>query len=131
MTSTSDHHSGNWLNVDGLIFLIEAGLLFVMSRSLSAHRWQQFYGTFIVLLLLDIAWVLAADGHGANVPVVWVWFDLIAVAICSAFIIVDWYFVRYDRGKEVNLWCFTLISLVAIAGQIVGFFFQANYLVGK
>lgn len=31
-----------WLNFDCTIFTLEAGLFFVMARSLSAHRWQQF-----------------------------------------------------------------------------------------
>jgi hypothetical protein len=42
--------SASWLNYDCLIFTLQAGLFFVMSRSLSARRWQQFYATIAVLL---------------------------------------------------------------------------------
>jgi hypothetical protein len=120
-----------WLNVDGLIFLVEAGLLFVMSRSLSARRWQQFYGTVLVLMALDAAWVLAARGHGAGAPLQWLWFDLIAVGICAVFLVADRFFVRYDRGRELNLWCFVLISVIAILGQMYGYLYQVDYLVEK
>ncbi len=129
--SPPERVSALWLNVDGLIFLIEAGLLFVMSRSLSARRWQQFYGTILVLMALDSAWVLAARWHGAGAPLQWLWFDLIAVGICAAFLVVDWFFVRYDRGRELNMWCFVLISLVGIFGQMYAYLYQVDYLVEK
>lgn len=123
--------SALWLNVDGLIFLIEAGLLFVMSRSLSARRWQQFYGTVLLLMLLDVIWVLAARRHAAHAPLQWLWFDLIAIGICAAFLVADRFFMRYDRGRELNLWCFGLISLIAILGQAVGYLYQVDFLVEK
>ncbi len=39
-------------------------------------------------------------------PTEWLWFDVIALVILAAFIVVDRFFVRYERGKELNLYCY-------------------------
>ena len=124
--------SAFWLNLDGLVFVIEAGLFFVMSRSLSACRWQQFYATLVILMLLDFVWVVAARWHGINVPTVWIWFDLGFAVICSAVIAIDRLFMQYERGKELNVYCFAAISLITIIWQIFSYFiYQVDYLVGQ
>lgn len=122
--------SAFWLNLDELTFLIEAGLLFVMSRSLSARRWQQFYATVVILLSFDVLWVWTTRWRGADAPKEWITFDVIAIVICSVVIAVDRFFVRYERGKELNIYCFTTISLIAIFGQIYSYLYQVDYLVG-
>src|SRR6202012_574259 len=81
--------SASWLNFDCLIFSLEAGLFFVMPRSLSARRWQQFYGTIAILMLIDFIWAVMEKSHGAAVPREWVWFDILAAAVLATFIIVD------------------------------------------
>ena len=121
--------SAMWLNFDCLIFTLEAGLFFVMSRSLSARRWQQFYATVIVLLFIDFLWAAAEKFHGAAVPPEWLWFDIIAVVVLAAFIIVDWFFVPYDREKELNKYCYWAVSTIAILGLAFGYFYQLDYLI--
>ncbi len=95
--------SALWLNFDCLVFSVEAGLFFVMSRSLSARRWQQFYATIALLLSVDFVWALMEKKHGASVPGEWIWFDIIAVIVLLAIIALDWFFITYERGKELNL----------------------------
>src|SRR5579871_166692 len=63
--------SAGFLNFDCLVFSVEAGLFFVMSRSLSAHRWQQFYATIALLLLIDFVWAAVEKSRGANMPAEW------------------------------------------------------------
>jgi len=121
--------SAAWLNFDCLTFTVEAGLFFVMARSLSARRWQQFYATVILLLAIDFIWALMERGHGAAVPGEWLWFDIIAVIILAVIIVVDWFFIPYDREKELNRYCYWGVSIMAILGLIFGYFCQLDYLI--
>ncbi|MGC9942196.1 MAG: hypothetical protein ABSE48_10195 [Verrucomicrobiota bacterium] len=121
--------SAAWLNFDCLTFSLEAGLFFVMSRSLSARRWQQFYATIAVLLSIDFVWALMEKSHGAAVPTEWLWFDIIGAVVLVLIIAVDWFCIRYDRQKELNLYCYCGISAVAILGLIFGYFYELDYLI--
>jgi hypothetical protein len=121
--------SALWLNFDCLTFTIEAGLFFVMSRSLSARRWQQFYATVVIMMSIDFSWAVMEKWHGASVPREWLWFDLAAVIILGLFIVVDWFFVSYERDKELNRYCYWTVSLVAILGLFYGYYFQLDYLI--
>jgi hypothetical protein len=118
-----------WLNFDCLVFSVEAGLFFVMSRSLSARRWQQFYATIAVMFSIDFAWALMEKAHGAAVPPEWIWFDVIAVIVLVAFIAADWFLVPYDRDKDLNRYCYWGISAVAILGLVFGYFYQLEYII--
>jgi hypothetical protein len=121
--------SASWLNFDCLIFSVEAGLFFVMSRSLSARRWQQFYATIVVLLMVDFVWAVLEMWHGSHVPREWLWFDLIASVALVAIILVDWFFIPYERGKEINIYCYLGVSALAILGLVYGYFYQLDYLI--
>lgn len=121
--------SAGFLNFDCLVFSIEAGLFFVMSRSLSAHRWQQFYATIALLLSIDFVWAVIEKSRGADMPAEWIWFDIIAATILVAIILVDWYVVRYDREKELNRFCYWTISIISIAGLVYGYFYEIDYLI--
>ena len=121
--------SSLWLNFDCLIFSLEAGLFFVMSRSLSARRWQQFYATVIILMLLDFIWAVIEKRHGAGVPREWIWFDIVAAVILAVIIVLDWFFIPYKRGTELNRYCYWGVTLVAIVGLTYGYFYQLDYLI--
>ncbi len=121
--------SALWLNFDCLVFSLEAGLFFVMSRSLSARRWQQFYATVVVLMSIDFVWATLERWRGSAVPREWLWFDMAAVIILVLIIIVDWFFIRYERDKELNLFCYWCVSLTAILGLAFGYFYQLDYLI--
>jgi hypothetical protein len=121
--------SASWLNFDCLVFTVEAGLFFVMARSLSARRWQQFYATIAVLLSIDFVWALIEKRRGSAVPREWIWFDFTAVIVLVAIIVLDWFFIRYEKDKELNVYCYTAISIMAILGLTYGYFYQLDYLI--
>jgi hypothetical protein len=121
--------SAHWLNFDCLIFSLEAGLFFVMSRSLSARRWQQFYATIIILLLIDCIWAALEKWHGSIVPREWIWFDFIAVIILAAIIASDRLFATYKRGEELNVYYYLGVSTVAILGLVYGYFYELDFLI--
>ena len=121
--------SAFWLNFDCLIFSLEAGLFFIMSRSLSARRWQQFYATIVVLMTVDFVWAMTEIWHRSAVPREWLWFDLAAMLILAAIILVDRFFVTYERGKELNVYCYLAVSIVAILGLVSGYIYQLDYLI--
>lgn len=121
--------SALWLNFDCLVFSLEAGLFFVMSRSLSARRWQQFYATIVVLMLIDFFWAMSEKWHGSAVPREWIWFDIIAVAILIVIIALDRFFISYKRGTELNVYCYWAVSIIAILGLAYGYFYDLDYLI--
>ncbi len=121
--------SAFWLNFDCLVFTIEAGMFFIMARSLSARRWQQFYATIVVLMLIDYVWAMLEIWHGAPVPHEWLWFDMIAAILLSAIIAIDWFFVPYERDQKINVYCYLAISIVALIGLAYGYFYQIDYLI--
>lgn len=121
--------SARWLDFDCLVFTVQAGLFFVMSRSLSARRWQQFYGTIMLLLTIDFIWASLEKWHGADVPHEWLWFDILAVIILAAIIVLDWFFIKYEKDKELNTFCYVGVSIIAILGLAYGYFYQFDYLI--
>ena len=121
--------SASWLNFDCLVFTVEAGLFFVMARALSARRWQQFYATIIMLLSIDFGWAIMERLHGAAVPSEWLWFDIIAVLVLAVVILLDRFYIKYDRDKEINKYCYWGVSLLATLGLIYGYFYQLDYLI--
>ena len=121
--------SAKWLNFDCLIFTAEAGMFFVMSRSLSARRWQQFYATIVFLLLLDFVWALMEKWHKAALPTEWLWFDIIAAAILSGIIFIDWLFPPRDKDKEINTYCYLAVTFISILGLAYGYLYQIDYLI--
>ncbi len=121
--------SAMWLNFDCMIFSLEAGLFFVMARSLSAHRWQQFYAAIIMLLSVDLVWAAIEKRRGAAVPAEWLWFDgLVALAIAGV-IMLDWFFIRYDRDKELNRYCFWAVSIFTAVFLLWGYIYEIDYVI--
>jgi hypothetical protein len=121
--------SASWLNFDCMVFSIEAGLFFLMARSLSAQRWQQFYAAIIVLLSLDLVWAAIEKLRHSAVPSEWLWFDGLVALVLAAIILIDWFIVRYDREKQLNRYCFWAASLVTILCLIFGYFYELDYVI--
>jgi hypothetical protein len=61
------NHYDLYLMFDGLVFMAESALFFIMSRALSAMKWRTFYWTVVALLGLDSIWGSIAMSHGASV----------------------------------------------------------------
>jgi hypothetical protein len=121
--------SAMWLNFDCVVFSLEAGLFFVMARSLSAHRWQQFYAAIIVLLSLDLVWAAIEKHRGADVPAEWLWFDGLVALVLAAIIVLDWFFIRYDRDKKLNVYCFWGASIFTACCLLFGYLFEIDYVI--
>jgi hypothetical protein len=121
--------SALWINFDCIVFSIEAGLFFLMARSLSAHRWQQFYAAIIVLLSLDLVWAALEKYRGAAVPSEWLWFDGLVALLLAAIIALDWFWIRYDRDNNLNRYCFWGASIVTILCLIFGYYYEIDYVI--
>lgn len=118
-----------WLNFDCTIFSLEAGLFFVMARSLSALRWQQFYASIIVLLSLDFVWALIEKSRGAAVPPEWLWYDIIMALVLGVIIVLDWFVIKYKRGEELNRYCYWAASIITILSLVYGYCYEIDYLI--
>lgn len=121
--------SAMWLNFDCFVFSIEAGLFFLMARSLSAQRWQQFYAAIIVLLSLDLFWAAIEKWHGSAVPSEWLFFDSLVILVLVAIIVIDWFLIRYDREKQLNRYCYWAASIVTLLCLVFGYLYEIDYVI--
>lgn len=64
----------SYLMWDTLAFTIEAGLFFLMSRSLLPSQWHYFYGAVMVILIVDTIWGLVVVF--VHRPTLWPWIIL-------------------------------------------------------
>jgi hypothetical protein len=84
-----------YLTFDGVVFLIQAAIIYVMGRAMPPGLWRRFYAALLVLLAVDIAWAGVSLLRGLHVGV-WVVLDVFLVAVLLA---VLW----LERGKEHTL----------------------------
>jgi hypothetical protein len=84
-----------FLVFDGMMFTLEAGCFFTMSRSLAPHRWQRFYTTLLVLMLIDIGWAGVSYSRGVHVGG-WLYMDVLVIAVILAMM---W----FERDKPMSL----------------------------
>jgi hypothetical protein len=85
-----EFHSSN-LVFDSVMYLLQAGCFFTMSRSLAPHRWRRFYTTVLILSILDIGWTGVSFFRGVHV-LGWLYLDILIVVTILAMI---W----FERGK--------------------------------
>ena len=84
-----------FLVFDGVIYMLQAGCFFTMSRSLAPHRWQRFYTTLLILILINICWNVVSYSRGVHV-VAWL---SINVFIVGAILSMLW----FERGKPASM----------------------------
>ncbi len=84
-----------YLVFDGMIYMLQAGCFFTMSRSLAPHRWQRFYTTLLILILINICWNVVSYSRGVHV-VAWL---SINVFIIAAILSMLW----FERGKPTSM----------------------------
>jgi ABC-type antimicrobial peptide transport system permease subunit len=53
-------HYSLFLMFDGVTFIFESALFFLMSQALSLSRWRRFYVCVLILLVVDLSWLLLA-----------------------------------------------------------------------
>ena len=84
-----------YLVFDGMIFMLQAGCFFTMSRSLAPHRWQRFYTTVLILMLINICWNVVSYSRGVHV-LGWMAMNVLVIAAILAMI---W----FERGKPTSM----------------------------
>ena len=84
-----------YLVFDGMIFMLQAGCFFTMSRSLAPHRWQRFYTTVLILMLINICWNVVSYSRGIHVGG-WLAMNVVVVAAILSM-------VWFERGKPTSM----------------------------
>lgn len=87
--SKIDRHYGLWLLVDSFAFVVEAGLFFVLARSLSRPLWLQFNVAVITLLFGDVLWGVFAWRYRTCSISFWVIVNLCTVPFLVAILLVS------------------------------------------
>jgi hypothetical protein len=72
---------GFWLLVDCVAFTAEAGLFFILARSLPTSLWWRFTLTTVALLGLDILWGVFAWKYRTNLIISWVIVNICTVPV--------------------------------------------------
>jgi len=100
-----------YLFFDSIMFTLQACCFFTMSRSLAPHRWRRFYGTVLVLMLLDIAWTGINQIRGLHVGA-WLAIDIATVVVI---LLMMW----FERGKAESMRpSYTGLALIAITSVL-------------
>jgi hypothetical protein len=81
-----------YLVFDGIMYILEAGCFYLMSRALAPKHWRHFYAAVLVLMALDIVWSGITWGRGMAVGA-WLWIDIAIVVILGGT-------MAYARGKR-------------------------------
>jgi hypothetical protein len=84
-----------YLVFDGIMFILEAGCFFVMSRSMAPKIWRRFYAAVLVLMLIDIGWTGINYSRGVHVGA-WLWID---IGLVAAVLALMW----FERGKPESM----------------------------
>jgi hypothetical protein len=84
-----------FLMLDGVVFMIEAAIFFVMSRALPARHWRRYYGAVLLLLLVDSIWGAVTLARGVHVGF---WIILNAV-LATVLLLMLW----WERGTHETL----------------------------
>ncbi|MCK1392812.1 hypothetical protein [Bradyrhizobium sp. 1] len=71
----------SFLMIDGVVFMLESAIFFVMSRALSPGQWKSFYWCVLALMVIDTLWAISAYFRGAPV-VPWIELNLVLASIC-------------------------------------------------
>lgn len=93
--ATAPPYRQAYLIFDGIAFLVQAAIIYVMGRTIQPRLWRRYYGALLVLLAVDLAWAGITMLRGIHVGV-WVVLDVILVAVLVA---VLW----LERGREESL----------------------------
>jgi len=90
--AASQNISAGFLIIDGIAFMAESALFFVMSRNLSENRWRYFYQTVLALLLVDSGWGFSAIQHANDqgVSTIWKWIALNVVTSILLFVMIKY-----------------------------------------
>jgi hypothetical protein len=98
---------------DGVTFMCLSAFFFVMSRSLSSEHWQRYYGSLLLLLAVDSAWIVVSICRGIPLKP---W--LILNGVLGAVLIGTLYFNRSKQSKAPPIICAVATFCTGILGYI-------------
>jgi hypothetical protein len=104
---------GSWLLVDCTAFTVEAGLFFILTRSLAENLWPQFAIVVLVLLFLDVLWGAFVWKWRTNIISSWVVVNLCAIPLLVA--------VLLGFHKSTSWWGISLTSLIILARTVADY----------
>ena len=104
--ATAPPYRPTYLMFDGIVFLIQAAILYVIARAIPPRLWRRFYGAVLLLLAVDIAWAGVTLARGIHVGF-WAVLDAVLAAVLLG---VLW----WERGKSETLRP-AIICAVAVA----------------
>lgn len=113
---------GHWLLVDCAAFTVEAGLFFVLARSLDKNLWRRFNYTVAVLLAVDIVWGAFMWGCRSSSINSWV-----IVNVCTVPILIAALFALRKRKGETSLSILVLFSVVILVRTILDYWTGWDY----
>lgn len=113
---------GHWLLVDCVTFTVEAGLFFVLARSLDRSLWWRFNCTVAVLLAVDIVWGAFMWGCRSSSIDSWV-----IVNVCTVAILMAALFVFRKRKGETSLSILSLFLVVILVRTILDYWTGWDY----
>jgi len=93
--ATAPPYRPAWLMFDGIVFLVEAALIYVIARTIQPRLWRRFYGAVLLLLAVDIIWAGVSVWRGIPVGF-WVVLDVLLGIVLLG---VLW----FERGKRETL----------------------------
>lgn len=103
----TDSHYAIWLLIDCIAFIVEAGLFFILARSLPQNLWLQFVSAVVVLLCWDVFWGSFVWKYRTKRISFWVIVNLCTIPLLLAVLLV---FCR-----SASWWGISLTSLVILA----------------
>jgi len=107
-----------YLIFDGVVFTLQAGCFFVMSRSLAPQIWRRFYGAVLVLLAIDICWAGITLLRGIRLHV-WLSVDAVSVA---ALLLLMW----FERGRPPSMRPAYIGLAIVFVGTALSYWLQRD-----
>ena len=107
---------GLWLLVDCTAFTVEAGLFFILARSLPKSLWCRFNCTAVVLLCLDILWGVFAWEYRTSSISSWV-----IVNVCTVPVLVGVFLMFRKRATRFGMLASLIVLLVLFTRTLVDY----------
>jgi hypothetical protein len=109
----TDESYGKWLLFDCSVFTVEAGLFFILARSLPKQLWWRFCMVVMVILCVDIEWGAIVWKYRTTLISDWVLINLLTAPFLGA--------VLLRLRKSSSWWPVLLTCLIIIARTFVDY----------
>lgn len=132
-------HSGAWILFDSVVFLIEAGVFFALSRALSPERFRNYCAYASFLFAIDIVWGLVTIYFHTKIPRDWIWYGLVYcfmygvlyIALSPVNIIFKHFpllFMNETAERRVRMRLMLASSVFVVATTAYGYYIEWDFL---